>query len=154
MAKSMAKYFRLKGIPVFSKRSINILEDPFINKLVQILRYLNAEHDIPYGGDEMLFEILHYDLYNIPPIEIAKITVEVNTNRYNGEAISIRKLLSDKANKPPKDLFDKGIHEQLKICQPIFEKLIGGCFQCYVQQLFEKIIQQAGVLPYIMQSPR
>jgi DNA helicase II / ATP-dependent DNA helicase PcrA len=66
----LAKYFRLKGIPLYSKRSINILENAFVKKLVQILRYLNAEHDIPYGGDEMLFEILHYDFYNIPPIEI------------------------------------------------------------------------------------
>ena len=44
-----------------------------------MLRYLDAEHDIPYGGDEMLFEILHFDFYKIPPIEIAKLTVEINT---------------------------------------------------------------------------
>ena len=66
------------------------------------MRYLNAEHDIPYGGDEMLFEILHYDFYKIPPIEIAKLTVEANKQKYNGEQTSIRKLLSDKANKPQK----------------------------------------------------
>ena len=77
----LADYFRLKRIPVFSKRSINILEHPFAKKIIQFLRYLNAEHDIPYGGDEMLFEILHYDFYNIPPIEIAKLTVEVNQKK-------------------------------------------------------------------------
>ena len=63
------------------------------NKIVQILRYLNAEHDIPYGGDEMLFEILHFDFYKIPPIEIAKLTVETNTLKYKGEQTSIRKLI-------------------------------------------------------------
>ncbi|MBI3882856.1 MAG: ATP-dependent helicase, partial [Sphingobacteriales bacterium] len=78
----LAKYFRLSGIPVYSKRSINILDNPFAKKLIQLLRYLAAEHDIPYGGDEMLFEILHYDFYTIPAIEIAKITVEVNSKRY------------------------------------------------------------------------
>ena len=149
---AMAKYFRLKGIPVFSKRSINILEDPFINKLVQLLRYLNAEHDIPYGGDEMLFEILHYDLYDIPPIEIAKITVEVNNKKYNGEPISIRKLLSDKANKPPQTLFDTGLDENLKNASRIFEKLIGAVSNLTLQQLFEQLILQAAVLNYIMKA--
>jgi DNA helicase II / ATP-dependent DNA helicase PcrA len=147
----LAKYLRLKGIPVYSKRSINILENAFIKKLVQLLRYLNAEHDIPYGGDEMLFEILHYDFYNTPPIEIAKLTVEVNSKKYSGELTSIRKLLFDKANKPAKDLFDTGINENLKKTSKIIEQLIADVSNVTLQQLFANIIQHGGVLPYIMQ---
>ncbi|MEO7524576.1 MAG: ATP-dependent DNA helicase [Ferruginibacter sp.] len=149
---ALAKYFRLKGIPVFSKRSINILEDPFINKLIQILRYLNAEHDTPYGGDEILFELLHYDLYNIPPIEIAKLTVEVNSKKYGGEAISIRKLLSDRSNAAPRDLFDTGLNNNLKNTGFAIEKLIAAVSNNTLQQLFEQIILQAGVLTYIMKA--
>jgi DNA helicase-2/ATP-dependent DNA helicase PcrA len=151
-AEELAKYFRLKGIPVYSKRSVNILENAFIKKLLQILRYLNAEHDIPYGGDEMLFEILHYDFYNIPPIEIAKLTVEVNQKRYNSEATCIRKLLFDKANTPAKDLFDTGINENLKTVSKIIEQLIADVSNVTLQQLFANIIQHAGVLPYVMKS--
>jgi DNA helicase-2/ATP-dependent DNA helicase PcrA len=125
---------------------------PFTAKVVQILRYLNAEHDISYGGDEMLFEILHYDLYNIPPIEIAKLTVEVNKLKYNGELTSIRKLLSDKANKPAQNLFDTGIHEALKNFSFMMEKLIADVPNITLQELFEHIIQQAGVLSHIMRS--
>jgi len=148
----LAKYFRLKNIPVYSKRSINILENAFIKKIIQLLRYLNAEHDIPYGGDEMLFEILHYDFYNIPPIEIAKLTVEVNQKRYNGEPTSIRKLLFDKANTPPKDLFDTGINKILKDVSAIIEQLIADVSNVTLQQLFSNIVQHAGILPYIMKS--
>jgi DNA helicase II / ATP-dependent DNA helicase PcrA len=148
----LAKYFRLKGIPVYSKRSINILENAFVKKLVQLLRYLNAEHDIPYGGDEILFEILHYDFYTIPPIEIAKLTVEVNSKRYSGEPTSIRKLLFDKANTPAKTLFDTGINENLKKTSKIIEQLIADVSNLTLQQLFANIIQHGGVLPYIMQS--
>jgi DNA helicase-2/ATP-dependent DNA helicase PcrA len=148
----LAKYFRLKGIPVYSKRSVNILEDPFIKKLLLLLRYLNAEHDIPYGGDEMLFEILHFDFYNIPPIEIAKLTVETNQKKYNGEATSLRKLLSDKANAPAKDLFDPGINDRLKKLSVITEQLIADVSNTTLQQLFSNIIQYAGVLPYIMKE--
>ena len=148
----LAQYFRLKKIAVYSKRSINILEHPFAKKVIQLLRYLNAEHDIPYGGDEMLFEILHYDFYNIPPIEIAKLAVEVNSKKYSGEQISIRRLLYDKANKPPQNLFDTGINEGLKNLSAIVEKLIADVANITLQQLFENIIRNGGVLTYILQS--
>jgi DNA helicase II / ATP-dependent DNA helicase PcrA len=148
----LATYFRLNNIPFYSKRSIDVLVHPFSNKIVQLLRYLNAEHDIPYGGDEILFEILHYDFYSIPPIEIAKLTVETNTLKYKGEQTSIRKLLSDKANKPAQNLFDTGIHEGLRLFSFMMEKLIADVPNITLQELFEHIIQNAGVLNYIMLS--
>ena len=148
----LAKYLRLKKIPVYSKRNINILDNAFIKKIIQLLRYCNAEHDIPYGGDEMLFEIMHYDFYDIPPIEIAKITVEVNNKKYNGELISIRKLLFDKANTPPQNLFDTGINAGLKNISAIIETLIAGVANLTLQQFFAETIRKAEVLSYIMQS--
>ncbi len=148
----LAKYFRLKNIPVYSKRNINILEHPFIKKMIEVLRYLNAEHDIPYGGDEMLFEILHYDFYTIPPIEIAKLTVEVNQKKYSGELTSLRKLLFDKANTPPKDLFDTGINSSLKNISAVIEQLIADVSNLTLQQLFANIIQHAGVIGYVLKS--
>jgi DNA helicase-2/ATP-dependent DNA helicase PcrA len=148
----LATYFRLKGIPVYSKRSINILQQPLAKKIIQLLRYLNAEHDIPYGGDEILFEILHYDFYQIPPIQIAKLTVEVNQKRYNNEITSLRKLLYDKANTPAKTLFDTGIHEGLKNISRILEQLIADVSNVTLQQLFDNIIRKAGILTYIIQG--
>jgi DNA helicase-2/ATP-dependent DNA helicase PcrA len=147
----LATYFRLKHIPFYSKRSIDVLVNPFTHKIVQLLRYLNAEHDIPYGGDEMLFEILHFDFYKIPAIEIAKITVETNTLKYKGEQTSIRKLLSDKTNKPAQNLFDTGLNEHLKKFSFMIEKLIADVSNITLQELFEHIMQDAGVLDYIMQ---
>lgn len=148
----LAAYFRQRDIPVYSKRSINLLEHPFIKKSVQLLRYLNAEHDTPYGGDEMLFEILHFDFYSIPPIEIAKITVEVNQLRYSNQPTSLRRMLADKSGDAPKTLFDKGLHEGLKNISTILEQLISDVSNVTLPQLFENIVQQAGVLNYIMKS--
>ncbi len=148
----LTKYFKQKNIPAYSKRSINILTIPFAKKIIQILGYLHAEHDIPYGGDEMLFEILHFDFYKIPPIEIARLTVEVNNKRYAGEQTSIRKLLNDKAMASPKTLFDTGLIEPLKNFSLTYENLIADVSNLTLQQLFERIIQQAGILAYIMKS--
>ena len=148
----LMKYFRLKNIPYYSKRSINILDDPFAKKIIQILRYLAAEHDIPYGGDEILFEILHFDFYKIPPIEIAKLTVEVNSKNYSGQRTSIRKLLYEKANAIAKDLFDTGINLALKSFSKMMEQLIADVSNVPLQILFEKIITDGGVLSYIMKN--
>ena len=147
----LIKYFRLKNIPVFSKRSINILENAFAKKLIQLLRYVATEHDIPYAGDELLFEILHFDFYKIPPIEVAKLTVEVNQKKYN-ELFSLRRMLVEKANQAPASLFDKGLNETLKKVSAILEKLIADVSNLTLQGLFENIINEAGVLQYIMQS--
>jgi DNA helicase-2/ATP-dependent DNA helicase PcrA len=148
----LMKYFRLKNIPYYSKKSINILEDPFVKKIIRIMQYLAEEHDIPFGGDELLFEILHFDFYKIPPIEIAKLMVEVNKKNYSGQPTSLRKLLYEKANTITKDLFDTGLHEGLKKFSKTFEQLIGEVSNVTLQTLFEKIISDAGVLSYIMKS--
>ena len=150
----LAHFFTLKSIPFYSKRSINLLYEPFVRKIISILRYLNAEHDIPYGGDELLFEILHYDFYHIPPIEIAKITVEVNKKKYSGETVSIRSLLAARAIAPAKDLFDKGLNEPLKLTAIMLEELIGDVPNLTIQQLLDAVIRKAGVLSYVMQQPQ
>ena len=147
----LLKFFRLKDIPVFSKRSVNILENAFAKKIITLLRYLAAEHEIPYSGDELLFEILHFDFYRIPPIEIAKLTVEVNQKKYS-EQYSLRRLINEKAARPPSTLFDTGINEELKQATTAIEKLISDVSNLTLQGLFENIINDAGVLRYIMQS--
>ena len=149
----LAQYFKLLNIPVYSKRHLNILELPFAKKIILILRYLASEHDIPYSGDEMLFEILHFDWFGIPSIEIAKLTMEVANRRYNENKTSIRQLLSEKANIPPKDLFSQSLHSGLKNASVISENLIADVSNTTLQQLFESIIRNAGVLNHIMQSP-
>jgi len=148
----LMKYFRLKNIPYYSKKSINILDDPFAKKIIQVLRYLAAEHDIPFGGDELLFGILHFDFYKIAPVEIAKLSVEVNSKNYNGQRTSLRKLLFEKANAIPKDLFDTGINMALKNFSKMLEQLIADVSNVPLQTLFEKVISHAGVLSYIMKN--
>src|SRR6187431_854819 len=92
----LSQYLKLKNIPVYTKRNINILELPLAQKIIAIIKYLAAEHDVPYGGDEMLFEILHFDWFHIPAVEIAKLSVENSEKRYD-EKTSLRRLLHEKS---------------------------------------------------------
>ncbi|HEX7902430.1 MAG TPA: ATP-dependent DNA helicase [Chitinophagaceae bacterium] len=148
----LAQYFKLQHIPVYSKRHLNILELPLAQKIVLLLKYLASEHDIPYSGDEMLFEILHLDWFHIPAIEIAKLSIEVAEKKFGEQKTSIRQLLTEKANAPAKDLFSQTIHPGLKKASAIIEKLIAEVPNVTLQQLFESIIRDAGVLSHIMQS--
>lgn len=149
----LAKFLQLKKIPVYSKRSLNLFEVPFAQKIMLLLRYLAAEHDAPYGGDEMLFEILHFDFFHIAPIEIAKLTVEVADKQFSDDRTSIRRLLHEKASRPARDLFDTGLPENMKKTSKALEKLIGDVSNVTLQTLFENCIRDTGLLAFIIQSP-
>jgi len=148
----LATYFKLLNMPVYSKRHLNIMQLPLGQKIILLLKYLAAEHDTPYGGDEMLFEILHFDWFHIPPIEIARISMEVADRKFGERKTSIRQLLTEKANEPPRDLFSKTMHEGLRNASIVLEELISDVPNVTLQVLFEHIIRKAGILTYIMSS--
>ena len=148
----LSKYFKLRNIPQYSRRSINLLNEPLIQNIIAVLCYLAAEHDIPYEGDEMLFEILHYNWFDIPPMEIAKLTMEVSERQYTPNKTSIRRLLYDKATQPPRDLFAKPLGSKLKAASAFLESLVGDVANLTLMQLLEKLIRESGALSCIMQS--
>lgn len=143
-------YCKQKNIPVFSKRNLNILHIPLANKIILLLKYLAAEHDTPYGGDEMLFEILHFNWFGIAPIEIAKLSSAVAEKRFGDQKTSLRRFIIEAANQPAKDLFStpvKGLKEAINT----IEKLIGDVPNMVLQHLYRNIIFETGILKHIMQ---
>jgi len=148
----LAQYFKLLNIPVYSKRHLNILELPLAKKIILIFKYIAAEHYISYSGDEMLFEILHFDWFPVSPIDIAKLSIETAEKRYDDKTISLRRMLHDKAKEPAKDLFSTSLPAGLKEASDVIEKLIAKAPNLTLQQLFENIIREAGVLNHIMKS--
>lgn len=149
----LTRYFKLLDIPVYSKRNLNILELPLAQKIILTLKYLAAEHDIPFSGDEMLFEILHADWFGVPPMEIARLTMEVADKKFSGNGSSLRQSLAEKANAPARDLFSSGLHTGLKKASLSLEQLISDVSNKTLQHLFETIIRDTGILSHLMQQP-
>ena len=149
----LLQYFKLKNLPVYSKRSVNLLKDPLINKILLIISYLVTEHEIPFSGDEMLFEILHGEWFHIPAIEIANLTSEVAQKQYTPQKTSLRKWLNDKSNQPVQDLFPQQLNAQLVTAGRILESLISKVSNTTLQSLFECIYRETGILNEIMISP-
>ena len=142
----IARFFNLLQIPVYSKRHINAFELPLVQKLIHILRYLATEHYIPFSGDEILFKILHYDWFNIEPIEIAKLSIEVSERRFKSQKISMRQLLMEKTNASNGSLFPVSNNPALKSASDAIEKLIAAVPNHTLQTLLELIIMEARVV--------
>lgn len=148
----LAQYFKLKQIPVYTKRNLNLLHIPFAQQLILILEYLAAEHDTPFGGDEMLFNLLHFSWFGISSIDIAKLSAERADRQFLPNKCSLRELINEKINTPAKDLFTTEI-KGLRSATVSLEALIALVPNTTLQQLFEAIIRTTGVLKYIMQHP-
>jgi DNA helicase-2/ATP-dependent DNA helicase PcrA len=149
----LADYLRLRKLPFYSKRSLNILDQTIIQQLLLVLDYLYAEHHKPYGGDELLFEILHFEWLEIPPVEIARTTMQMTEFQYKNGGTSLRQWLCDHRDRPPSNLFDRGLHKKLKEACNIFEELIGAVSNLTVLGLLEKVVREAGFLSFIMYHP-
>ena len=149
----LARFFQEKNIPVTTKKKVNILTIPFAQKILNILRYIALETDIPYSGDEILFQILHYDFFNINPIDVAKITVAVNQHNYRNskDKTAIRRLLNE-LNTKQSDMFEPASTAAMKTLSTDLEYYIKESVNITLQNLFEKIITRGGILAYILKS--
>ncbi len=152
----LTTYLEKQKIAVNIKRGLNLLELPFVKNILHILEYLAAENDMPYSGDELLFEILHYDFFDIRPIDIAKTSVAVAQKNYGDrkEKYSIRRAISEQVTTTAPGLFDdpRGTNE-IKQVSNALESLIKKVNNATLQELFEELIREAGILKYIMRSP-
>jgi DNA helicase-2/ATP-dependent DNA helicase PcrA len=152
----LAKYLEKKQVGINMKRSVNLLELPFVKKILGLLRYIALENDTPYGGEEMLFEVLHYDFFNIPPMDIARISMEVSQRNYSygrKERYAMRRAINEQSEGTVSDLFNPAEVNEIKRVSNILERLIKKMNNVTLQELFEEVVREAGILQYVINSP-
>ncbi|MBV8390517.1 MAG: ATP-dependent helicase, partial [Mucilaginibacter sp.] len=154
----LLQYLDSKKIAVNTRRKIDILTLPFGEKIINILRYLAMEMDSPYSGDELLFEIMHYDFFDIPPIEIAKASIAVANQNYktsnNSEPkSSLRRYISELKTPAQQTLFDAPSNQEMKYLMTHIDDLLKASVSVTLQQLFQELIAKMGILRYIMKQP-
>jgi len=148
----LTRYLQLRDIPVYSKKNLDLLQLPLVKKITLLLDYLASEHDVPTSGDEMLFELLHFDWFGIAPIEITKLSLAVAARRSTDLQASLRVALQEKINAAPIDLFSATENTPLEKTGTILERLIGGVPNLTLQQLIQSLIQETGLLSHCMRS--
>jgi len=154
----LLQFLETQKIAVNTRRKIDILTMPFGEKIINILRYLAMELDSPYSGDELLFEIMHYDFFDIPPIEIAKASIAVAKENYataanNQPKTSLRRYVSDMRTPAQPGLFDAVQNTGMKYLVSNIDLLLTEAMSTTLQQLFQQVIAKMGILRYVMQQP-
>jgi DNA helicase-2/ATP-dependent DNA helicase PcrA len=154
----LIQYLDTQHIAVNTKRKLDIFTLPFGEKIINILTYLAMEMDSPYSGDELLFEIMHYDFFEIPPIEIAKASVAVakenySTSRNSEPKTSLRRYISEIKIPVQQGLFDQPANQSMKFLVSDIDYLLTYSASNTLQQLFQQVIAKMGILKYIMQQP-
>lgn len=146
------KFLHLQKIPFYVRRSLNLLEDIFINKILNIIRYTVAELDNPYSGEYLLFEILHYDFFKIQPFRIATICNEIAGKR-KGQPTTLREFLLQLQQSQKDTLFagNEETAELIKVSK-LLETLQKEVYNKSLQQWFELFINEAGILEYILKN--
>jgi DNA helicase-2/ATP-dependent DNA helicase PcrA len=144
-------YFNIHKIPYSSFKKVNVLEELLIKKLLTILKYIEAENKKPFSGESMLFQILNYDFYNIHPLDIAKISVEISKSRkkwreFLGEKTQVNASLFDNVSSSESKA-------ELNRLVSDLEYWIKQSNNLTLPQLVEKIIAKGGVLSYVMHAP-
>ena len=148
----IAHFLQQKNIPVYTKRTTNLLDQTLVKQIITILEYLVCELDQPYEGANLLFEILHFKWWNISPITIAKLTFEANQLKYGAPENSFRKVLVEKTQQVQGSLFQEGGVPELAKAVQVLESLIGEVPNVTLVNLIEQVLQKTGIIQSVLQS--
>ena len=171
-AEELVDYFMKIDIPIQIKRKVNVLDNLFTKKIIDWLTYLSEESEIAHSREDLLFDLLHLDYFNINPMAIAQIALDIRAlklaefkkPRVERADIYWRNYLREKEDQIEYPGVDK--HDWAKIRHVLF--LINGGSDIqnskeYIslisqiknqtpQVFFENLINDAGVLAYVMNS--
>ncbi|MDE3249926.1 MAG: ATP-dependent helicase, partial [Bacteroidota bacterium] len=101
-----------------------------------------------------LFQVLHCDFFSLSPLDIAKLNLQANAKKRGGgdDPWSLRRLMAE-SPQPKPDLFSQSEPPSIKSISDRLESLLKASASVTLQQLLEQVIQKAGIIAYIMQSP-
>ena len=153
----LQKFLQLQKVPYYTKKSINLLKEPFIKNILCYLNYVMAEREISFSGEPMLFEILHHNFHQVPALKIAGISNQVYLNQRNNkksEPQSIREYLGVLSASNQQKLFSgDDVTDRLIAVHKILERLITESENMPLLKWFELLFNEANIISFIMQQP-
>jgi len=132
-----------KNIPINLKKAINVLEVSFVKQLMTILKFVMEEAEKPYASEAELFKLLHFPIFNISSLDIAKITTATHKDKETEQRKKFRSIISDKALLRSLGVVD---HENVMQVSTSIEKWIKEYHVNTPQVLFEIILNESGMM--------
>lgn len=151
----LIKFLQMLQIPFYARHSLNLLDDVFIKKILNIMRYIVAEQEDPFNGEEYLFEILHYDFFKIKPFRIAVISNDVAVMRgKTAKEKSLRGYLQKLKQENDGKLFSNDDADLPLIrLAGIFESLQTEMNNNSLLGWFDFMLNETGILEFILDNP-
>ncbi len=146
---NLVKALTQEGIPVDVKQRINILYEPLVRNLETIMTYLQVESEMPGRGEHLLFEIMHYRFFDLPPVDVAKLSMHCWSYRENRK--DLRQTLKDIDQL---DALKLTSPESFLVFNTLLENWIGQMPHITIQVLLERILKQGQVFREVMKSPQ
>lgn len=146
-ADEMAAYFKANNIEINARKRIDILHEPIIQKVFIVMQFLAAETEKSFSGENFLFEILHFKEFDIPTLEIARLSVNIARQNFNEKTTSWREELAKIAKKKQGDLFEQHTHGiSFTHFSKTIEELIVSAFNQTPQETIHQIFRDCGLL--------
>ncbi|MCI5082099.1 MAG: ATP-dependent helicase [Saprospiraceae bacterium] len=147
-AENLIRLLEKKGIPYTTRRKVNILNLPLIQQIRTLLRYLKAEQQLPFSGEYLLFQILHFQFLNIAPADNARLSRFLAHLPF-GKRPSWRETIGDAAL-----LQQAGVQKTAAYLafSQMLEQLIGAIANISLPHLIERLINRSGILIQITEA--
>lgn len=143
---NLIKFLKNNQIHVKTKRTENVLDNVITNRIFDILQYLSEETVFGFSREDLLIRILHLPFFRLTPKEIITFFY---TYRKNRKALSYPSLRSyclndvERFSPAEKDIASK---------VAMLEGWIAEKETITLQELFEKIINDTGLLTWVMEQ--
>jgi DNA helicase II / ATP-dependent DNA helicase PcrA len=139
-----------------ARKKADILQSVFIQNILKLLQYIDAESKQPLSREDLLFEILHQSWFNIDSLLIAEMAVNIRKSNTYKNPLYWRKEIQKAGQQIKSDLFNNAEHDKhagMKRLSDDIEFWIKERHNISLQLLIEKIITRGGILRNIMHSP-
>ncbi len=147
IAERLANVLEQKNIPINLKKSINVLEVSFVKQLLTILKFVMEEAEKPYAAEAELFRLLHFPVFAISSLDIAKITTATHKDKETEQRKKIRSIIADKFLLKSLGITDLESVLKTSVC---IEKWIKDYHVNTPQVLFELILKESGMMNSIL----
>ena len=134
------------NIPINTKKKINILEHPLIQKIKLLLEYVEREDAEPFSGEGLLFKLLHFDFLYFEHSDLKKLQFyfanldRKSEDRQWRKIIGNEKLLKELNISSPNILLD---------FSRLIDQLISESKEYSLPDFVQKLINESGMLKYI-----
>lgn len=151
--KEMGAHLKALQIPCYVKSAENLFKQTFFKQLYIIFQYINNEFNYPYNENEFLFEILHFNMFQIRAQDIAKISIDnfqFNKGKDFVQRKNLRQFILEEIATKNLSLFNASANDIVIVTQ-LLEKLIKAKANHSLYQLMDMVIKELEIIPYIMQ---